>query len=105
VVARCRSETAVSGTAATVATAPPTRPTLTVSIIAITTAVSVVALINAKVMNATTTDLGELRSGQWWRLVSPVVVQPSGWGQLAFNMTGLAIVGAALEKALASDVT
>jgi membrane associated rhomboid family serine protease len=97
-MARCRSETAMSGTASTVANTPPTRPTMTATVVAITTAVSVVALVNIKVMNAMTTDLGKLRAGQWWRLVSPVMVQPSGWGQLAFNMTGLAIVGAALER-------
>jgi membrane associated rhomboid family serine protease len=88
----------VTNNATTLANAQPTRPTMTATVVAITTAVSVAALINTKVMGAMTTDLGKLRGGQWWRLLSPVMVQPSGWAQLAFNMTGLAVVGAALER-------
>jgi membrane associated rhomboid family serine protease len=34
-------------------------------------------------------------------MVTPVLVQWSGWGQLGFNMLGLAVVGAALESRLA----
>jgi membrane associated rhomboid family serine protease len=94
----------VTNTATTVANAPPTRPTMTATVVAITTAVSVAALINTKVMGAMTTDPGKLRGGQWWRLLSPVMVQPSGWGQLAFNMTGLAVVGAALERHVSRPV-
>jgi membrane associated rhomboid family serine protease len=89
-----------SGTGAPASMAPPTRPTMTVTVVAITAAVSVAALINTSIMDAMTTDLGKLRNGQWWGggVASPVMVQPSGWGQLTFNLTGLAVVGAALER-------
>ncbi len=39
-----------------------------------------------------------MRAGQWWRIITPVLVQPDGWGQLVFNLLGLTIVGAALER-------
>ena len=30
-------------------------------------------------------DLSALVAGEWWRLVSPLFVQPLGWGQCLFN--------------------
>jgi len=51
-------------------------------------------------MRLFTRDLARVRQGQWWRVVTPVFVQSSGWGQLAFNLLGLAVVGAALERRL-----
>lgn len=80
--------------------APRIRPVMTAVVAAVTMAVSVAALINTSFMGVTSRDLGRLRSGQWWRVASPVFVQSSGWGQLAFNMTGLVVVGAALERRL-----
>lgn len=62
-----------------------------------TLAVSVVALSSPALMQLMTRDLAKLRSGQWWRSITPVVVQPDGWGQLAFNVLGILIVGAALQ--------
>lgn len=59
--------------------------------------VSVAALVSPALMQVLTRDLGQLRAGQWWRMITPVFVQPDGWGQLVFNLLGLAIVGAALE--------
>lgn len=78
----------------------PRRPYLTVAIFLITVIVSVVALGSPTLMRLFTRDLTRLRHGQWWRSITPVLVQPSGWGQLGFNMLGLGLVGAALERRL-----
>jgi membrane associated rhomboid family serine protease len=43
-------------------------------------------------------DLPQLRAGPWWRAAMPVPVQSDGGWQLGFNMFGLAVVGAALER-------
>lgn len=71
---------------------------LTSAVGAGTLAVSVAALASAALMQAMTRDLAQLHSGQWWRLITPVLVQPDGWGQLVFNLLGIALVGAALER-------
>lgn len=71
---------------------------LTGAVVAVTLAVSLTALANPVVMRALTRDLTKLRTGQWWRLVTPVLVQPDGWGQLVFNLLGVTLVGAALER-------
>lgn len=74
------------------------RPVLTVVVCAVTVAVSVVALFSPTVMNLFTRDLAQLRAGQWWRAFTPVLVQSDGWGQLAFNLLGLALLGVAVER-------
>jgi membrane associated rhomboid family serine protease len=73
---------------------------LTTAVFAVTFAVSVAALFSPALMDLFTRDLAQVRHGEWWRIVTPVLVQSSGWGQLVFNMVGLAVVGAALESRL-----
>ncbi len=72
-------------------------PTLTAVVFAVTLVVSVAALYSPTLMRLFTRDLAEVRNGQWWRLVTPLLVQSSGWGQLVFNLAGIAVVGAVLE--------
>ena len=79
-------------------TAAPARPVLTAVVCAVTLAISLAALVRPPLMDLFTRDLAQLRAGQWWRAVTPVLVQPDGWGQLAFNLLGLAVVGAAVER-------
>jgi hypothetical protein len=71
----------------------PSRPALTAMVFFVTLAVSVAALVSPALMRLFVRDLPQLRAGQWWRVVTPVVVQPSGWGQLVFNLLGIAVVG------------
>lgn len=78
----------------------PSRPALTAMVFVVTLAVSVAALVSPALMRLFVRDLPQLRAGQWWRVVTPVVVQPSGWGQLVFNLLGIAVVGAALQRHL-----
>ncbi len=80
------------------------RPVMTAVVFCITAVVSVTALANVAVMRAMTRDIHGLRSGQWWRFVSPTLVQSSGWGQFVFNMAGLIVVGAALEQRVQRSV-
>ncbi len=62
-----------------------------------TLAVSVAALASPALMQLLTRNLAQLRAGQWWRAITPILVQPDGWGQLVFNLLGIIVVGAALE--------
>jgi membrane associated rhomboid family serine protease len=88
----------LSGPRTVTTTGPRRRPVLTVVVCAVTVAVSVAALFSPTLMNLFTRDLSQLRAGQWWRAFTPVLVQSDGWGQLAFNLLGLAVIGAALER-------
>ncbi len=73
------------------------RPALTALVFVVTLAVSVAALVSPALMRLFVRDLPQLRTGQWWRVVTPVLVQPSGWGQVVFNLLGIAVVGGALQ--------
>jgi membrane associated rhomboid family serine protease len=75
-------------------------PALTGTVFVITVAVSVTALLSPGLMDLFTRDVVQVRRGERWRVVTPVLVQSSGWGQLVFNMLGLAVVGTALESRL-----
>ena len=88
----------LSGPRTASTTGPSRRPVLTVVVCAVTVAVSVAALFSPTLMNLFTRDLSQLRAGQWWRVFTPVLVQSDGWGQLAFNLLGLALLGVAVER-------
>lgn len=74
------------------------RPWSTGVAFGVTLAVSLVALAVPHVMSLLIGDPSKIAAGQWWRLATPVLVQPDGWGQLTFNLLGIAVVGAALER-------
>jgi len=80
--------------------ARPRRPGMTVAVLAVTLATGVAAQLSPALSAASTRDLPRLRAGEWWRIVTPVLVQPSGWGQLVFNLLGLVVVGIALQRHL-----
>jgi hypothetical protein len=43
---------------------------------------------------------GGLPDGQWWRLVTPLLVQTLGWYQVAANLVTLPVIGAVTERLL-----
>lgn len=45
---------------------------------------------------------GMLASGQWWRCITPVLINPEGWSQIGFNLSGIAIVGFLVERMFGS---
>jgi len=45
---------------------------------------------------------GMLASGQWWRLITPTLINPEGWWQIVFNFSGIAIVGFLVERMFGS---
>jgi rhomboid protease GluP len=40
----------------------------------------------------------EFRTGQWWRIFTPILVNPEGWHQIIFNAAMLLVVGTAAER-------
>lgn len=71
------------------------------------TAVAVAAAIVQYTMPATIGDFqrvpgGGLPHGQWWRLVTPLLVQTLGWYQVLANLVTLVLVGVVAERLLGS---
>lgn len=73
-------------------------PWLTGIVCIVTVAFSIAALLSPALMRLMIRDPPRLQGGQWWRTVTPVLVQADGWGQLLFNLLGIAVVGAAVER-------
>ncbi|WP_186316086.1 rhomboid family intramembrane serine protease [Catellatospora sichuanensis] len=73
---------------------------LTIAVAALTTLVFAAQLAAPEVVDALQRGPGIMRDGQWWRLLGTLLVQPSGWGQFAYNTLGLVLVGMAVERRL-----
>lgn len=71
---------------------------VTVTVAVGTLAISVPALFSPGLVRLLEQRPGDLWDGQWWRLVTPMVIQGYGLGQLLFNLAGIVWVGAAVEK-------
>lgn len=57
----------------------------TAVILGLTLLVTTLQFLVAGVLPAFQRDLDALVAGEWWRVVSPLFVQPYGWGQCLFN--------------------
>ena len=73
-------------------------PVLTAIVAGVTLLISLVAQLSPGLMDLLVRDRPQLLAGQWWRAVSPILVQPDGWGQLAFNLVGIVLVGTAVQR-------
>ena len=43
-----------------------------------------------------------IRQNQWWRLITPLFVNPEGWRQIAFNFLSILVLGALVERLFGS---
>jgi membrane associated rhomboid family serine protease len=73
---------------------------MTAAVTALTAVVGAGQLLGGGVVLALQGNRARLVDGQWWRLVTPMLVQPSGAGQYAFNLLGSVLVGVAVERQL-----
>lgn len=71
----------------------------TVTVSAVTVGVGAMQLFTP-VVELFERDPQRMAAGQWWRAVTSMFVQGDGWGQFAFNVAGLVIVGSAVEAGL-----
>ena len=82
------------------AVAPRTFPLLTVSVAGVTTVVSVAGLLVEPVLLALRRDPTALAAGQFWRLITALLVQDGGVPGTVLNLLGLVMVGIAAERQL-----
>lgn len=73
------------------------RPVATVAAGVVVAALGVVGLLVPPVLDALERDPAAVATGDWWRVPSSLLVQAS-WGQWAFNLAGLVLVGWAVER-------
>lgn len=71
---------------------------VTVSVATITAIVGAAQFAVPEIVSALQRDGDLVRAGQWWRLLTALLVQPSGWGQYAYNLLGIVLIGLAVER-------
>ncbi|NNH05747.1 rhomboid family intramembrane serine protease [Cellulomonas fimi] len=64
---------------------------------AVVAVLGVVGLLVPSVLDALERDPAAVAAGEWWRVPSSLLVQ-AWWGQYAFNLAGLVLVGWAVER-------
>ena len=63
----------------------------TVAILGLTVAMFGVQLAHPESLAMLRRDWGALKDGEWWRAVTPLLVQPYGWWQFFFNLMFLVV--------------
>jgi rhomboid protease GluP len=77
---------------------PTLRPIATIALLLITALGTVLARYSPVFLAAVERTPDMLSQHQWWRLVSPVLANPEGWGQILTNFLALAFVGLLAES-------
>jgi rhomboid protease GluP len=60
-------------------------PALSIAIIAVTAVITGLQFVFPEILSEFRRNWDGLRAGEWWRIVTPLFVQPSGWSQCLFN--------------------
>jgi rhomboid protease GluP len=76
----------------------PRVPWVTLALFVVTLAVGAFAVFDDALLDAIRRDLGALRAGEWWRLITPLFGQDGGLSGLIFNLVILLAVGAVVEN-------
>jgi rhomboid protease GluP len=63
----------------------PRLPVLSIVIIGTTALITGLQFVYPEVLPALTRSEEALKAGEWWRVVTPLFVQPAGWTQCVFN--------------------
>ena len=69
-------------------TASPRFPVASVALIGVTALITGLQFVFPEVLEALRRNGQALRSGEWWRIVTPLFVQADGWGQCVVNGIG-----------------
>jgi membrane associated rhomboid family serine protease len=75
-------------------------PVLTAGAVGVAVVAAVVQYAVPGAVSTLERDLGGLVAGEWWRLLTPLLVQTLGWYHVLTNLVTLALVGAVAERRL-----
>jgi membrane associated rhomboid family serine protease len=76
------------------------RSPMTSRVTLVTALIGAAQLLDSRVVADLQRNRQQLFNGEWWRLVTPMLVQPSGIGQYVFNLVGSVLVGVCVERHL-----
>lgn len=76
-------------------------PIATFVVAGVVAMISIIGELSPAVLSALGRDTPRLLAGEWWRAVTPLVVQDGGWPGLIFNVIALLAVGWVVESSFA----
>ncbi|MDY0410150.1 rhomboid family intramembrane serine protease [Virgibacillus soli] len=71
---------------------------MTMFIVAMTSIVTILQFIYPEILNIFRRDPVGLAAGEWWRVITPLLVHADGWWQYVFNIASIIIVGSEVER-------
>lgn len=71
---------------------------MTMVIVIITSVVTIFQFIFPEMLNILQRDPVKLTPGEWWRMITPLLVHADGWGEYMFNIIGIILIGFEVEK-------
>lgn len=74
------------------------KPIIAATAVGVAAVAAVVQYAAPLVVPALEREPGALEAGQWWRLVTPLLVQTLGWYQVVTNLVTLVVVGVVAER-------
>jgi membrane associated rhomboid family serine protease len=77
-------------------------PAATLSILFITGIVTGLQFVYPQVLSGLQRTPTALANREWWRLMTPLLVQNEGWRQVAINFPGLLVIGTLTERVFGS---
>ncbi len=76
----------------------PPYPITTSSVFAITAAFTALTFPYPRLITLLERTPTMLTHHEWWRFITPVLINPEGWHQIAFNAVALLVLGAIVER-------
>src|SRR5690349_14603768 len=73
-------------------------PIATILSLAVTACFTTAQFLWPAVLENLRRDRGEVYSGQWWRIITPILVHNGGLTQIVVNSTAIAVVGTIVER-------
>ncbi|MEO8243935.1 MAG: rhomboid family intramembrane serine protease [bacterium] len=73
-------------------------PFLTLAVAVLTSAGFVTQLLESGALEALQRNGSAIAAGQWWRLLTALLVQDGGWAGFVSNLAGLVLIGASAEQ-------
>ncbi len=73
-------------------------PLATLMILILTAITTSLQFFYPEIINMLSRNPNALLAGEWWRLISPIFINPEGWNQIIFNFSALVFLGVIVEK-------
>ena len=73
-------------------------PKTTLVVALVTVLVTGLDLVHPQIGRALQRTPAAIDAHEWWRFITPILINPEGWRQITFNLVSLILIGAIVER-------